>query len=245
MQIKGKEHKSKLNLIKDTWRFNDSVAENFDVHVRQSIPHYNELQNYLVQLSEWYLKDGTNIYDLGCSTGETIKKINKLKISTKFSIIGVDNSKKMLKLAEKKLLSIKKRDISVSLQHEDLTKIKNFKKSNLFYSILLFPFFSFKERTSLLKKIYNSLEHGGALISVEKIRSSSSQFEDILNQLYFDFKLKQKLNEKDILAKAKSLRSSMYLLDEKRLFKTIKNAGFKEYEIFFKCFNFIGYIAIK
>ena len=115
----------------------------------------------------------------------------------------------------------------------------------MIFIVSVFPFFSFKERTSLLKKIYNSLEHGGALISVEKIRSSSSQFEDILNQLYFDFKLKQKLNEKDILAKAKSLRSSMYLLDEKRLFKTIKNAGFKEYEIFFKCFNFIGYIAIK
>ena len=63
-----------ISLVEKTWRFNDKVAENFDKHVIQSIPHYQDLQKYLVQLSEWFLKDDTYVYDLGCSTGETIKK---------------------------------------------------------------------------------------------------------------------------------------------------------------------------
>ncbi len=236
---------NKLSLIGKTWKFDDKVAKNFDVHVAQSIPHYNDLQNYLVQLSEWFLKDDEIIYDLGCSTGETIKKILKLKISSSFSIIGIDNNKKMITLARKKIQRFNKRNIRVEFKIEDVTKNIKFKKSNLFYSILLFPFFNYNQRLKVLKNIYSSLNIGGGLISVEKVRSSSSHFEDILNQLYFDFKLKKNLSEKEILQKAKSLRSSMYIYDEKTLFKSLKDAGFKKTEVFFKCFNFIGYIAIK
>lgn len=237
--------KNKLNLIGKTWRFNDEVADAFDVHVAQSIPHYNDLQNYLVQLSEWFLKDDEVVYDLGCSTGETIKKILELKISTSFSIIGIDNSEKMITLAKKKIKKLNKRNIKVELRNDDIKKNIKFKKSNLFYSILLFPFFNYNQRFRILKNIYSSLNKGGALICVEKVRSSTSHFEDILNQLYFDFKLKKNLSEREILEKAKSLRSSMHIYDEKTLFKSLREAGFKETEVFFKCFNFIGYISIK
>ena len=243
--MKRKIKNNSLSLISKTWRFNERVADNFDTHVVQSIPHYNDLQNYLVQLSEWFLKDDEIIYDLGCSTGETIKKILKLNISTSFTIIGIDNSEKMIDLAKKKTKRLNKRNIKIEFLNEDITKKIKFQKSNLFYSILLFPFFNYSQRLKVLKNIYSSLNKGGALISVEKVRSSSSHFEDILNQLYFDFKLQKNLSEQEILEKAKSLRSSMYIYDEKTLFKSLKDAGFKETEIFFKCFNFIGYISIK
>ena len=240
-----KNLRKSLSLIEKTWRFNDTVAENFDQHVSQSIPHYDDLQNYLVQLSEWFLKDDAIIYDLGCSTGATIEKILKLNISTKYKIIGIDNNQKMLDLAKKKVHKLKNDDVEIEFSNIDLTSNIEFEKSNLFYSILLFPFFSYEKRETILKKIHSSLKVGGALISVEKVRSKSSHFEDILNQLYFDFKLQQDLTEEEILLKAKSLRSSMYLFDEKTIFKSLSDCGFKEYEVFFKCFNFIGYIAIK
>ena len=240
-----KNIRKSLSLIEKPWRFNDTVAENFDQHVSQSIPHYEDLQNYLVQLSEWFLKDDAIIYDLGCSTGATIEKILKLNISTKYKIIGIDNNQKMLDLAKKKVHKLKNDDVEIEFSNIDLTSNIEFEKSNLFYSILLFPFFSYEKRETILKKIHSSLKVGGALISVEKVRSKSSHFEDILNQLYFDFKLQQDLTEEEILLKAKSLRSSMYLFDEKTIFKSLSDCGFKEYEVFFKCFNFIGYIAIK
>ena len=244
--MKKKRPSSKsLSLIEKTWRFNDKVADNFDVHVNQSIPHYNDLQKYLVQLSEWFLKDGTVVYDLGCSTGETIEKILKLDVSTKYKIVGIDNSQRMLDLAKEKIAKVENRNVEVIFENIDLTKDLQFEKSNLFYSILLFPFINYENRRKIIRGIYESLETGGALITVEKVRSSNSDFEDILNQLYFDFKLEQTLTEKDILAKAKSLRSSMYLFDEKTIFDDLEEAGFKKHEVFFKCFNFLGYIAIK
>tara|TARA_B100001093_G_C26677537_1_gene948973 strand:+ start:219 stop:935 length:717 start_codon:yes stop_codon:yes gene_type:complete len=235
----------KLNLIGKTWKFDDKVSKNFDQHVNQSIPHYADLQKYLVQLSEWFLKENSIVYDLGCSTGETISQILKLKITSKFTIIGIDNSKKMLNLAKKKISEMDNKNIKIKFINSNLEKKIKLKKSNLIYSILLFPFIPFDKKNKLLRNIFLNLNDGGALICVEKIRSKDSLFEDILNQLYFDFKLSKKLSEKEIMQKAKSLRSSMYLCDEKTTFKNLKFAGFKKTEIFFKCFNFIGYIAIK
>ena len=95
--------KKTLSLVEKTWRFNDEVASKFDAHVKQSIPHYSSFQKYIAKLSEWFLKDDCLVYDLACSTGETVNQLLKLKISTKFSIVGIDNSKKMLDLARKKI----------------------------------------------------------------------------------------------------------------------------------------------
>ena len=102
-----RKDKRPVQLIEKTWSFTDTVAENFDLHVNQSIPHYSELQNYLVQLSEWFLKDNETVYDLGCSTGETIKKLLELDISTRTKIIGIDKSKRMVDLARKKIKKVK------------------------------------------------------------------------------------------------------------------------------------------
>ena len=50
--------------------------------------------------------------------------------------------------------------------------------------------------------------------------------------MYFDFKLDQNLSEKEILNKAKSLRSSMYLFNEKTTKKLLSDAGFRDSEVF-------------
>ena len=63
--------------------------------------------------------------------------------------------------------------------------------------------------------------------------------------MYFDFKLSKQLTEKQILSKSKSLRSSMYLFDQNTTQALLKQCKFKNFEVFYKCFNFIGYIAIK
>ena len=67
-----------LSSVEGTWRFNDKVAQHFDKHVNQSIPHYKDLQLYISALAEWFIKDGSIVYDLGCSTGESIKNICQL-----------------------------------------------------------------------------------------------------------------------------------------------------------------------
>ena len=90
------------------------------------------------------------VYDLGCSTGETIKQILNLIISTKFSIMGFDSSQKMIELAKRKTYQIIKNNkrVKVDFQRKDITKI-NLKKSNLIISVLLFPFLNLEQRKDL------------------------------------------------------------------------------------------------
>ena len=235
-----------IKVNKSVFSFGGKTPKKFDAHVSKSVPLYEMGHDLICKISSFFLNDESNVYDLGCSTGETIKQILNLNISTKFSIMGFDNSQKMIELAKRKTSKIIKNNkrVKVDFQRKDITKI-NLKKSNLIISVLLFPFLNLDQRKALLKKIYKSLNSGGAFICVEKIRAKNSYFEDILNQMYFDFKLSKNLSEEEILNKAKSLRSSMYLFDEKKSKSLLESAGFRNYEIFFKCFNFIGYIAIR
>ena len=97
----------------------------------------------------------------------------------------------------------------------------------------------------MLHKIYSSLKIGGALIFVDKIYSENPLVQDIFNQIYFDSKIENKLTTTQILNKSKSLRGSMNLYQQSELIKFCKNAGFKKIDVFFKWFNFVGFIAIK
>jgi len=223
------------------WKFNKNVSNQFDKHVRQSIPHYEHIQKYICSLSEWFIKDDSFIYDLGCSTGETAKNLFKKFPKKKFNYIGYDLSSEMIKISKKKNKKNKKALFKVG----NINRINFKNNTNLFLSILTFPFLNSVERINLYKKIFKSLNNGGALIFVDKIRSSSSFYEDIFNQTYFDFKIENKLTHAQVLNKSKSIRGSMQIFEFIEIEKFLKNVGFKKIEIFFKWFNFIGIIAIK
>ena len=232
-----------INSIEGTdWRFNKNVSNNFDKHVRQSIPMYDEIQKYICSLSEWFLKDGSHIYDLGCSTGETPKNLFKKFPTKKITYSGYDLSKEMIKILKKKNIKNKKKS---KFLIGDINQISFKKNTDLFLSVLTFPFLNSENRIKLYKKIYKSLKHGGALIFVDKIRSSNSNFEDMINQVYYDFKIENKLNHEQVLNKSKSIRSSMQLFDLSEIDEFLKKSGFKKKEVFFRWYNFIGIIVIK
>jgi tRNA (cmo5U34)-methyltransferase len=224
------------------WKFNKNISNNFDKHVRQSIPMYDDIQKYICSLCEWFLKDGSNIYDLGCSTGETPKNLFLKFPKKKINYIGYDLSQEMIKIAKKKNIKYSKKTKFITA---NILKTNYKKNTDLFLSILTFPFLNSENRINLFKKIYKSLKFGGALIFVDKIRSSNSNIEDILNQIYFDFKIENKLNPSQILNKSKSIRSSMEIFELKEIESFLTKSGFKKSEIFFRWFNFIGIIAIK
>ncbi len=224
-----------------TWKFNNNISNQFDKHVRQSIPHYDGIQDYVCSLSEWFIKENSIVYDLGCSTGETAKNLFSKYPKKKFNYVGYDLSTSMIKIAKKRNKKyLKNAKFSVA----NINNI-NFKKSDLFLSILTFPFLNSNARIKLFKKIYRSLNFGGSLIFIDKVRASESVYEDIFNQIYFDFKIDKKLKHEQILNKAKSIRSSMQIFQINQIEGFLKEAGFKNYELFFRWYNFVGFLAIK
>jgi len=232
-----------LNSVEgESWVFNKDVAKIFDLHVKQSLPFYDSIQKYISSLSEWFIKDNSIIYDLGCSTGETAKNIFEFnrKRKIKFNYVGLDNSPPMIKLANKKI-----KNKNIKFKVADINKVSFKKNSDLFICLLTFPFLKLDERRKLLKKIYKSLKIGGSLIFVDKIYSENPLVQDIFTQILFDSKLENKLTTTQILNKAKSLRGSMNLYQQPEIIQFCQEAGFKKNDIFFKWFNFVAVIAIK
>ena len=235
--------KKKINLkISRTWSFNKNVSKVFDVHVVESIPLYNRFNKQIAKISEFYLKDKAVIYDIGCSTGNYISEICKVK-KKNLKIVGIDQNKNMISIAKKKIRKFKTKN-EIKLICNDVFKLK-FEEFDVAVCSLLLPFFVHSLQVKLIKKIYKSLKRNGAAIFLNKCFSESSRFENIYNQLYYDFKQEQGVSPSDILKKSKSLRSVHSINSTSQDLKLFKKIGFKKVEIFFKFLNFTGYLVEK
>ena len=54
------------------FKFNRQVAVVFDDMVNRSVPFYEEIQRMVAEIAADHYIEGTNVYDLGCSTGTTM-----------------------------------------------------------------------------------------------------------------------------------------------------------------------------
>jgi len=113
----------KLKINNNVLRFNKTLSQNFDSHVKKSVPFYEISHEITTELSKFFLKDNSRYYDLGCSTGTLIEKIDKSNAGKKLELIGVDESKFMIDIAKKK----KKKNI---FKKKRLKKFQ-FKKKNI------------------------------------------------------------------------------------------------------------------
>ena len=73
-----------------------SVSDIFDRHIKESIPAYNEFQQIILELSDYFCVDGSAVLDLGCSLGETVNNINIRHGDKLINITGIDNSESMV-----------------------------------------------------------------------------------------------------------------------------------------------------
>ena len=86
------------NIFAETggWNFGSGVEKNFDIHIKNSILGY-EIGNYItLLLSDPFVKKGSQIIDIGCSTGKFTRDLLAKHISKNPKIVGIDNQKNMI-----------------------------------------------------------------------------------------------------------------------------------------------------
>ncbi|MGH8119354.1 MAG: carboxy-S-adenosyl-L-methionine synthase CmoA, partial [Gammaproteobacteria bacterium] len=54
------------------FNFGKETALVFDDMVNRSVPFYEEIQRMVCEIAESFAVPGTNIYDIGCATGNTL-----------------------------------------------------------------------------------------------------------------------------------------------------------------------------
>jgi tRNA (cmo5U34)-methyltransferase len=193
------------------------------------------------EMSEWFVRDDSAIYDLGSSTGETIALLHaKHKGKRGVRFIGVENSLPMIERAR-----LKCPFENAQFLHQNIIEVAEFRDADLILSLYTMQFINLNDRRALLKKIYRDLRAGGGLLMAEKVRGETSLFEDIWIELYWDMKRKSGLNSDQVLHKARSLRGVLLPLTTSENVALLKEVGFRDVDVFMKWYNFSGIIAIK
>ena len=84
------------------WSFKGNVAKTFDSHVRRSVPLYDEGHDIVIELSHFFLEDGSICYELGSSTGELTYKLGCANQDKDARLVGIDSVDAMTKEAAHK-----------------------------------------------------------------------------------------------------------------------------------------------
>lgn len=240
----GKDEVFKEEIEKASdFKFGANVASVFDDMVSRSVPFYGEIQRMMAELAADHAKVGSDVYDLGCSTGTTMIGMNTM-VDSNVRFVGIDDSQEMLDKCKSKLIEIGfSRDYD--LRCSDLANGVNIQNAFVVVLCLTLQFVRPIYRERLIQDIYKGLNPGGALILVEKILSEESGFNRDFINYYYNYKRRNHYSELEISQKREALENVLipYKLSEN--ISLLRDRGFAHCEVFFKWYNFSGLIAIK
>ena len=86
---------------------------------------------------------------------------------------------------------------------------------------------------------------GRGIFFIEKVRASDAGFQNIIIQIYNEFKQSQDFKPNEIMAKSNSLKGVLEPFSTIGNLSLLKRAGFKDIMTVFKYGSFEGFLAIK
>ena len=229
------------NIIADDgkWSFSGDVHETFDAHVSKSVPSYLKGHDLILNLSDYFVQNDSFIYDIGCSTGTLIRKLQE-KHKRSGIFVGIDVVENMISTAKSSTLSIP----NIEFHCESALEFE-YEKSDLITAYYTLQFVRPRDRQKLFTKIYDTLNWGGAFIFFEKVRAPDARFQDIMTTLYHEYKLEMGYSETEVMDKAHSLKGILEPYSTRENFKMCERAGFVDIMTISKDLSFEGFLAIK
>ena len=222
------------------WTFEGDVAKQFDAHVSKSVPLYAEGHELACKLSDFFLKDGSVCYELGCSTAALTYKLAEHNSSKRVTFYGIDRVPEMIAEAKRRHES----KPNVRLVTQDLLDVP-LEKADLIVAYYTMQFIRPENRQILFDRVYEALNWGGAFILFEKVRAHDARFQDIATEVYTDFKIDQGYSADEIVAKTRSLKGVLEPFSTQGNVDLLKRAGFADILSVMKYLCFEGFLAIR
>lgn len=231
---------------KGGWEFDKNVVGTFDEHVSKSVPGYKVGHQIVCGLTDFFVSNGSKVYEIGCSTGSLISQIaNTCVGKNDVEFLGLDVSEPMISKANEKFLDhMLPNNNIMKFELGDIIDYK-LEKSSFIVCYYTVQFIHPSVRQQIIKKIYESLNWGGAFVMFEKVRGSDARFQDILTGLYHDYKMSNGYSSDEVVAKSQSLRGVMEPFSHQGNIDLLRRAGFNDIEVIFKEICFQGFLAIK
>lgn len=233
---------NKQSKIKD-FAFDAHVVEVFPDMISRSVPGYNTIIDTIGRLSQRFVSDNSQVYDLGCSLGAATLAMRKAITAKNCKIIGVDSSRAMVERCKMHVNAFKG-DTPVEIIEGNILDIEIENASMVVLNFTL-QFIAPELRQQLLAKIAKGLKPGGLLLLSEKIAHSDPVCNELLVDLHHDFKRANGYSELEIAQKRTALENVMRIDTLDTHLNRLKKAGFDHNAPWFQCFNFFSLIAIK
>jgi len=192
----------------ESFAFDKRVVNVFDDMVNRSVPGYETIQLLVADLALRFNRNNL-IYDLGCSTGNTILFIIK-RANKPLRLIGVDNSADMLFECKSKLTEIPDHH-RVELIEKDLSSSSVYEngKADVVILNLVLQFIRPLLRTDILQYAYQNIAPGGCLILVEKTIQNDQQLNKLFIDYYHSYKKEMGYSDLEISNKREALENKL------------------------------------
>ena len=225
------------------FNFGKRTASVFDDMLDRSVPFYGEIQRMIGEIAADFAVNGTNLYDLGCSTGNTFIMLDPL-VPPEVRFVGVDSSQDMLDRARRKL---KTHGVTrtVKWQCADLNRGIRVENASMAVMNLTLQFIRPLYRHRLMASVAQGMNDQGCLVLIEKVLTKNAMLNRLFIKYYYAFKERQGYSRMEIAQKREALENVLipYRIEEN--VELLLRSGFRECDVFFKWYNFCGIIALK
>jgi len=232
---------------KVNWAFDQSVADCFENMLSRSIPQYDVMRKSVTDLVASVINDNPvkqsfHVLDIGCSDGLMLAALTGKFERDRGYFVGVDVSEPMLEKAKERF----KDDSRVTILNHDMTKGVPSGHYDVITSVLTLQFIPINYRQQIIQSIYNNLSPcHGCFIFVEKVLGSSAYLDNLFIKNYHAYKESNGYSKDDIERKRLSLEGVLVPVTNDWNIDLMKQAGFRQIDVFWRWMNFVGYIAIK
>ncbi len=225
------------------FEFNDAVASVFSDMLERSVPMYRESITRQAELALDFYRNGTRIYDLGCSHGNFGMLAGKCFGDRPFSMVGVDSSAPMIEKYRQRLERESFRE-NIALVCD---RVENLCLANASVVVvnLTLQFLSVGRRDALISDIYRSLVPGGILLLTEKVVAQDPAIAAVHLDYYSRFKRRNGYSELEISQKREALENVLVPETLEVHQQRLARAGFERMDVWLKWFNFASMIAVK
>lgn len=223
--------------------FDETVAAVFPDMISRSVPGYSAILSMIGDISERYAQDNSTCYDLGCSLGAATLAMRNGIQAKNCRIRSIDNSPAMIKRCEE-AIALDASTIPVEISCGDIQQLE-IKKASIVVLNFTLQFIDPNDRQTILQTIYDGLLPGGILILSEKVHFDNTSHQALMTELYHNFKRVNGYSDLEIAQKRTALenvlRSDSIQTHQQRL----QQCGFSSADLWFQCFTFCSFIAIK
>lgn len=214
------------------WAFTPDVADQFDDHVRASVPFYEAIQDLVAETTDWLVPADGLVADLGASTGITARRILQRHPERRIRMDLYDEQAAMLERASDALSAYGERITyhvarvqDAPLAHED---------ADLTLALFTLQFLPPRERLAALRLARTHSADTGALIVAEKIRPVDGRWAEIGQDVAHDYKAARGVSDSAIRAKARALRGVLRPSPQQTTIEAITAAGWHATEVLFR-----------